>query len=86
MYDFVSHFLGLSNPQNITVYDEIPEYEELKEDKTENKEENCCENNEAAGKIYVSLKPVVMEKIRDHIQSTVSVRRQRNILTSSLLT
>ena len=81
MHDFVSHFLGLSNPQNTAVYDEIPEYEQLKQ----NKQEKHYENNEVVEKIYVSLKLLVMETIRDHIQSTVSVLLQPNILIKSLL-
>ena len=82
LHEFVLHLLGLSNPQNITVYDEISEYEELKQ----NKQEKHYENNEVVEKIYVSLKPVVMETIRDHIQSTVSVLCQPSVLTNSLLT
>ena len=82
LHDLGSHFLGLSNPQNTTVYDEIPEYEELKQ----NKEDKHYENNEVVEKIYVSLKPVVMETIRNHMQTTVSVPCQPNILTNSLLT
>ena len=55
--------------ESTTVYDEIHEYEDLEQ----NGEEKHYENNEVVDKIYVSLKPVVMEKIRDHIQSTVSL-------------
>ena len=80
MHDFVSHFLGLSNPQNITVYDEIPEYEELKQ----SKEAKHYENNEVVEKIYVSLKLLVMETIRDHIQSTVSLTSHVTLTTISL--
>ena len=56
-------------PESTIVYDEIHDYEELKQEK----EEKRYENKEVVDKIYVSLKPVVMETIRDHIQSTVSV-------------
>ena len=70
----------MSNPQNTTVYDEIPEYEELKQ----NKEEKCYENNEMVEKIYVTLKPIVMETIRDHIQSTVSLTSHVTLTNLSL--
>ena len=80
LHHFVRHFLGLSNPQNTTIYDEIPEYEELKQ----NKEEKCYENNEMVEKIYVTLKPIVMETIRDHIQSTVSLTSHVTLTNLSL--
>ena len=71
------------------VYEEIHEYEDLKQDK----EEKPYENNEVVDKIYVSLKPAVMETIRNHIQSNVSVfnvlifttQRHRNINISLIL-
>ena len=72
LQDSVSFFfLGLSNPQRTTemnVYDEVREYEELKET-----EEKQYENHGAVDKICVSLKPMLMETLRDHIQSTVSL-------------
>ena len=49
-------------------YEEIHEYEHLKQDK----EKKPYENNEVVDKIYVSLKPAVMETVRDQIQSNVS--------------
>ena len=55
--------------ESTTDYDEIHEYEDLKQ----NREETQYENKEVMDKIYVSLKPVVMETIRDHMQSTVSL-------------
>ena len=42
------------------------EYEDLKKEKG-------YENNETAENVYVSLKPVVMEAIRTHIQTAVSI-------------
>ena len=45
----VSFFLGLSNPQNTNVYDEIHEYEELRQ----NKEEKRNQNHKAVDKIYI---------------------------------
>ena len=58
-----SFFVGPPIPESTTVYEEIHDYEELKQDKQEKR----YENNEIVDKIYVSLKPVVMERIRDHI-------------------
>ena len=64
-----SIFLGAPICESTIVYDQIHEYEDLEQ----NKEEKSYVNNEVVDKIYVSLKPVVMEKIRDHMQSTVSL-------------
>ena len=56
-------------PESTTDYEDIHEYEDLKQ----NKDGKRYENNEVVDKIYVSLKPKVMETIRDHITSNVSV-------------
>ena len=82
LHSFVLHFPGLSNPQSTTIYDEIPEYEELKQ----NKEEKTYVNNDVVDKSYVSLKPVVMETVRNHLQSTVSVLYQSNKMSKSMVT
>ena len=74
-------FLGLSNPQNTNIYDEIPEYEELKENKVEKR----YENNDVVDKMYVSLKPLVMETIRDHMQNAVSLLCQIDKISSPIL-
>ena len=57
-------------PENNVVYEEIHQYEALKQ-KFKNKKQ--YENTEVADKIYVSLKPLVMETIRDHMQTAVSI-------------
>ena len=63
-------FLFVVQPisDSTTDYEEIHEYEGLKE----NKKDKRYQNHEHIDKIYVSLKPIVMEKIRDHMQSNVS--------------
>ena len=76
----ISYFLGLSNPQNTNVYEEIREYEELKQDEGQ----KCYQNKEVVNKIYVSLKPMVMERIRDHIRSSVSLTNNITLTTISL--
>ena len=55
-------------PENAEIYEEIHEYEGLNPSKQER-----YQNHEAVNKIYVSLKPVVMQEIRNQMQSTVSV-------------
>ena len=64
-----SIFIGARISESTIVYDKIHKYEDLEQ----NKDEKRYVNNEVVDKIYVSLKPMVMEKIRDHIQSTVSL-------------
>ena len=51
------------------VYEEIREYEYLNQDK----KEKPYENSEVVDKTYVSLKPAIMETIKEHIQSNASV-------------
>ena len=58
------------------VYEEIPEYEHLKE----TRDENRYENSDVADKIYVSLQPAVMQRIRHEVQSRVRKRNRRNII------
>ena len=62
-------FVGPSIPENTSIYQEIHEYEDLNQDKLE----KPYENSKVVDKIYVSLKPTVMEKIRNHMQSAVSM-------------
>ena len=54
--------------ESTLVYDVIHEngYDDLKP-----KQEKRYENQEVVDKIYVSLKPIVMEAIKGHMQSTV---------------
>ena len=72
--------------KNTTDYAEIPEipgYENL----TQNNQVKCYENdaeNRVHGISYFSLKPEVMETIRDHIQSTVSLTSHITLTTTSL--
>ena len=65
----MQYLLAPTTHENTAVYDEISEYEELKQDK----QEKQYENSEVVGKDYVSLKPRVMETMRDHMQSAVSM-------------
>ena len=63
-------------PESTAVYEEIHEYEDLKQNQYEGlhpRQQERYQNHEAVNKIYVSLKPVVMQKIRNQMQSTVSV-------------
>ena len=62
-------FLVPPIPESTTDYEEIHEYEVLKQ----NKDSKLYQNNEVVDKICISLKPEVMETIRDHMRSNVSV-------------
>ena len=67
LHEFVFTFRGISAKESgLSVYNEDREYDELQQDQ----EEKRYENSEVADKIYVSLNPVVMETIRDHMRST----------------
>ena len=63
--------------ERAAVYEEIHEYEDLKQNQYEGltpTQQERYQNHEAVNKIYVSLKPVVMQAIRNEIQSTVRVK------------
>ena len=69
-------FVVPSIRESTTDYDEIQEYEDLKQ----TKEEKSYENNEVVEKVCVSLKPMVMETIRDHMRSIVSVLCKNHVI------